>query len=69
MTLQAVLPAGQDTADALTQAQAGDQSAFAELVREYQAMVFGLALNFGRVNIAQLGALQGLGIRGMPNTK
>jgi RNA polymerase sigma-70 factor (ECF subfamily) len=48
MTLQAVLPAGQDTADPLTQAQAGDQSAFAELVRQHQAMVFGLALNFLR---------------------
>ena len=46
MTLQAVLPAGADTEDTLARAQAGDQAAFTQLVRQHQAMVFGLAVNF-----------------------
>jgi RNA polymerase sigma-70 factor (ECF subfamily) len=48
MTTQAALAAGRETADTLERAQAGDPSAFAELVHQHQAMVFGLALNFLR---------------------
>src|SRR4051794_14426676 len=48
MRAKAVLQEGRETADALTRAQAGDHAAFAELVREHQGMVFGLAYNFLR---------------------
>ena len=43
---QAALTDGLEAADALDRARAGDQVAFAELVREHQGMVFGLAQNF-----------------------
>jgi RNA polymerase sigma-70 factor (ECF subfamily) len=45
MTTQAARPAP-DTEETLARAQAGDQTAFAELVLQHQAMVFGLAVNF-----------------------
>src|SRR5437773_7218643 len=43
---QAAWTGGLEAADALDRARAGDQVAFAELVREHQGMVFGLAQNF-----------------------
>jgi RNA polymerase sigma-70 factor (ECF subfamily) len=48
MTAKAALRDKREAADALTRAQAGDANAFAELVREHQGMVFGLAYNFLR---------------------
>jgi RNA polymerase sigma-70 factor (ECF subfamily) len=48
MMLEAVLRETPNTVDVLVRARAGDQPAFAELVREHQAMVFGMALNFLR---------------------